>query len=222
VNKSTVEEQVMSNGVPSRQGDTDRNLLFGVLALQVDLIDSQQFVEACASWAARKDVPLADLLVERGWLTPTDKADVERLLERKLKKHRSDPRASLAAVADVVVFNSLAGLNDPDIQRSLVDLPRDAEHVSVATVDHVPDPRARYSLPRLHATGGIGRVWLAHDEQLNREIALKELKPEQADNPIAANRQLIAHLLPTADRSAFVALDRHLIASFGVGPGSFW
>ena len=27
--------------------DTDRNLIFGVLALQADLIDSVQFVEAC-------------------------------------------------------------------------------------------------------------------------------------------------------------------------------
>jgi hypothetical protein len=34
--------------------DADRNLLFGVLALQGDLIDSGQFAEACTVWAARK------------------------------------------------------------------------------------------------------------------------------------------------------------------------
>jgi hypothetical protein len=43
--------------------DTDRNLLFGVLALQADLIDNTRFAEACAAWAARKDLALADLLV---------------------------------------------------------------------------------------------------------------------------------------------------------------
>jgi hypothetical protein len=32
--------------------DTDRNLLFGVLALQLDLITLQQFGEACGAWAA--------------------------------------------------------------------------------------------------------------------------------------------------------------------------
>src|SRR5260370_41651466 len=37
-----------------------------------------------------------------------------------------------------------------------------------------------------------------------------------------ANRQLIAHFLPTADRSASVALDRQRIASFGVGPDCLW
>jgi hypothetical protein len=30
--------------------DTDRNLLFGVLALQGDLIRPDQFVEACTTW----------------------------------------------------------------------------------------------------------------------------------------------------------------------------
>ena len=75
--------------------DTDRNLLFGVLALQADLIDPKQFVEACLLWTSRKDVPLADLLVERGWIVPDDKAHVGYLLGRKLHKHGGDLRASL-------------------------------------------------------------------------------------------------------------------------------
>src|SRR5437868_5923815 len=33
--------------------DTDRNLLFGVLALQVDLIDPARFAEVCSAWAAK-------------------------------------------------------------------------------------------------------------------------------------------------------------------------
>ena len=73
--------------------DTDRNLLFGVLALQADLITNDQFAEACSAWAARKSDPLAELLVERGWLGLPDRADVEKLLERKLKKHGGDVRA---------------------------------------------------------------------------------------------------------------------------------
>jgi hypothetical protein len=85
----------MSEPAPSHPA-TDRNLLFGVLALQADLIDPGRFAEACAAWSARKDTPLADLLVERGWLTPTDLADIEKLLQRKLAKHKGDAGASLA------------------------------------------------------------------------------------------------------------------------------
>jgi len=49
----------MSDATPSHPEATDRNLLFGVLALQADLIDDTQFIEGCAVWAARKDTPLA-------------------------------------------------------------------------------------------------------------------------------------------------------------------
>ena len=63
---------------------TDHNLLFGVLALQADLIDPSSFVEVCTLWANQKHKPLANLLVERGLLTPADRADVEKLVQRKL------------------------------------------------------------------------------------------------------------------------------------------
>ena len=82
--------------------DADRNLLFGVLALQADVIDADQFIKICTLWTTHKQSALGDLLIELGWITPIDKADVERLVERKLKRHGGDPRAGLAAVSDDV------------------------------------------------------------------------------------------------------------------------
>src|SRR5260370_37603013 len=103
--------------------DTDRNLLFGVLALQAGLIDSPQFIEACLLWTGRKDVPLADLLVERGWIEPADRAHVEYLVGRKLHKHGGDPRASPAALPDAGK-RSLATLGDEGGRRSRAPAPR--------------------------------------------------------------------------------------------------
>jgi serine/threonine protein kinase len=48
----------------------------------------------------------------------------------------------------------------------------------------------RYTLNRLHASGGIGRVWVARDVALGRDIALKELLPERAGSPAVADRFL--------------------------------
>jgi tetratricopeptide (TPR) repeat protein len=79
--------------------DTDRNLLFGVLALQADLLDNDQFAEACSAWAARREMPLADLLVEWGWLTPQDKAEVQRLLPGGLRLADEPSEASRDSLA---------------------------------------------------------------------------------------------------------------------------
>jgi serine/threonine protein kinase len=40
----------------------------------------------------------------------------------------------------------------------------------------------RYTRRHRIATGGMGEVWLAHDEVLHRDIAVKYLKPEYADD----------------------------------------
>src|SRR6516162_6548264 len=96
--------------------DTDRNLLFGVLALQAGLIDQDQFVEACALWATRKSVLLPELLRERGWLIGADQEHLEYLLERRINQQGGNVHASLVAIPEDIK-QSLAALQDDDIQR---------------------------------------------------------------------------------------------------------
>jgi serine/threonine protein kinase len=165
------------------QVDADRNLLFGVLALLQDFIDVWQFADACSLWAVGKDRPLGDVLVEQGRISEADRQEIERFLARKLKKHGGDVRVSLAAAANPAARDAIKAVDDPDVRATISTLPPAAGYVLAETLLKPEGTRSRYTLTRLHAMGGLGKVWLAHDTELNREVALKEIKPEVAGHP---------------------------------------
>ena len=77
---------------------TDRNLLFGLLALQNGLIDQVKLVAAFQAWTLDKGRPLADHLVARGDLDADDRSAVDALVVRHLKKHGDSTEKSLAAI----------------------------------------------------------------------------------------------------------------------------
>ena len=62
--------------------------------------------------------------------------------------------------------------------------------VAVPASDRMAGGRRRYTVVRLHAEGGIGQIWTAHDRDLDREVALKRLHPGGDVNTAARARFL--------------------------------
>jgi eukaryotic-like serine/threonine-protein kinase len=61
----------------------DRNLLFGILALQMDFISRDALIAAMHAWVLNKQKPLGQILLEQGALAP----DVQTVLDALVKKH---------------------------------------------------------------------------------------------------------------------------------------
>jgi serine/threonine protein kinase len=273
----------------------DRNLLFGILALQMDFISRDALIAAMHAWVLDKAKPLGQILQEQGHLDPEHLSLLEALVEAHLRAHHNDPQQSLASLSSASsVRQELSSVADDDLQASLsrvgaahdragrhftglsttqlarvdeicdrfeaawktagsidqrprmedyVGEPTAPEHAILlcelavldigcrrlagenpsvaeyqarfpdldtarlarmparqgdgepgATIDEHASrtgPGLRYRILRPHAKGGLGEVFVAEDQELHREVALKEIQEDRAHDAVGRGRFLL-------------------------------
>ena len=70
-----------------------------------------------------------------------------------------------------------------DSERTGVYQPGDKEETAVAAAaEPIPQRIGRYRVEKILGKGGFGLVYLAHDDQLQRPVALKLLRPGRAED----------------------------------------
>lgn len=157
----------------------DRLWLFVILAYQNGFIDKDSVVSVMTEVLRNPKSQVESLLVEKECLTSEDVQLINQLVETHIKRHSGDTSKTLISLNAQQFASSLAqDTPEPDLFATLAtELPSAKVNASVPKLrSSRTSAEKRYQIVRPHAEGGLGVVYAATDLELNRLIALKQIK----------------------------------------------
>jgi serine/threonine protein kinase len=153
----------------------DNSMVLGVLAVQLGFATPAQVMAAASGWMADKSEGLAERLEKNGTLTAERRKVLEGLVAEALRANGGDEAKTLATVGgNEAVFMSFGGALSLAPAGLVTGAPLSDQEDKAVTHEQP----GRYTIKNEHGRGGQSQIFLAVDEHIGREIALKQLLPE--------------------------------------------
>ena len=165
-----------------------RDLDLAFRTLREGIVEADQIHELMTECLERGDTSFSVLLAERGWASLPEAAATEAETSDPSTVEETGLRPAVVA-ADVETTD---GSDNATTQALPTENWDSRQSRPIARGVERPDPESRYDRIKVHGIGGLGRVWLARDRHLGREVALKEVRDDRAVDPGQISRFLDA------------------------------
>ncbi len=162
----------------------ERDIAFAAEVLAGALLSERQLAIALADWTLHGSTALADHLLQNGLLSQDKRIELEERSACRLKE-LGEGTGHDPLRADSSAKMAIDRLDDTGRVAKLLG-------ISVATSgvkgDEAREHLAKYQLIRKLGQGGLGTVWLARDINMQRYVALKEVKDAGKANKTILDR----------------------------------
>lgn len=165
----------------------DYDLLVGILANQLRLVSRGTLMHYATTLTESSHASLLDYFLESRALNEKDQQILCRLADTIIHAHHGDEKAALRAFGgEDAAAEAFAG---SIVHTDTGWAPSENQTILANALPHglpaqiTPETIGRYTRGSEYARGGIGRILLVHDEQIGRDVILKELLPEHTTSP---------------------------------------
>ncbi|QDU09695.1 serine/threonine protein kinase [Gimesia aquarii] len=165
----------------------DRDIAFAVEVMSAAVINERQLASALANWTLHGSTLLSDHLLKKGLITQKTQIELEQRSECRLKELWDEAIENNENTINASTFTK-AALERLDESGRIAKLLGISAAVSSVQNDELREHLSRYQLIHKIGQGGLGTVWLARDKELQRYVALKEIRTRKTTSKAALDR----------------------------------
>ena len=178
--------------------------LCALLASQLKNLSRAHVLEALEGAAEDRSVSLLARLTKAGVLSPEEADLIRRMADAAAQAHQGDAGAALNSLGgEAALWKALDPARTMPAPSGRTTTPmRDSsfQFPETSLIDPIHEIPGRYTVTSEHGRGGMGRILLAHDVKMGRDIALKELLPTSDTSMILPEQSPVRYTAAVAAR----------------------
>jgi serine/threonine protein kinase len=172
-----------------------REVLICLLVKQRGIVDDVRLEGAVMQWQDGMGLSLLEVLEQRGDVTTQQREELESAVANQPAERSVDPQSSrLRELPPGVRRLLIGGVSDVTLATDVGFETRPASPPNKPGAAATPTsltPGERFDVLQVHAQGGLGVVFLARDHEIDRTVALKQIKSQWADDEDSRARFLL-------------------------------